>query len=404
MPRSLRLTPHRRRYSNAPIDSSPFTGQSSDPGRLASIRDAARRFAGDRIRPLAATLDESEAFPAELYAECAALGLFGISVAEQHGGLGADVLTYAVVMEELARGYASVADQCGLIELVTTLLSTHGTPAQVERYVGPTVRFERRCAYALTEAQSGSDLASLTTTAIRHGDGWRLTGQKLWIHNAPVADYALVLARTDPAAGHRGMSIFVVDLDRPGCTRGHKERKMGQRASQVGPLFFDAVELPAEARLGLEGRGFHMMMSVLEKGRVGIGALAVGILEEALAESIAYAKGRRQFGKAIAEFQAVQWMIADMAKDTQAARLLVQNAAARLDGGEPATLESSMAKCFASDAAVAHTQNAVQIHGGSGYIRGVTVERLYRDAKITQNYEGPNQIQRMIMARQLLAD
>jgi hypothetical protein len=211
-----------------------------------------------------------------------------------------------------------------------------------------------------------------------------------------------VLARTDPEAGHRGMSIFLVDCDAAGVGIGRKEHKMGQRASQVGALSFDAVALPRDAMLGPEGRGFHMMMSVLDKGRVGIAALAVGILQAALEASIEYAQVRRQFGKAIAEFQAVQWMVADMAKDLQAARLLVHAAAAKLAAGERATLEASMAKCFASDAAVAHTANAVQIHGGSGYIRGFEVERLYRDAKITQIYEGTNQIQRMIMARQLL--
>jgi alkylation response protein AidB-like acyl-CoA dehydrogenase len=375
----------------------------ADVERIASMREATRRFAEERVRPLAASLDESESFPADLYRECAALGLFGITVPEALGGLGADVRTYAAVMEELARGYASVADQCGLIELVGTLLATYGTREQAARYLAPLVRFERRCAYALTEADAGSDLASLRTTALPDGDGWRLTGQKLWIHNAPVADFALVLARTDPQAGHRGMSIFIVDLDAKGCSRGHKEHKMGQRASQVGALFFDDVRLGRDALLGPPGRGFHAMMSVLEKGRVGIAALAVGILQHALEESVAYAKTRRQFGKAIAEFQAIQWMLADMAKDTAAARLLVEAAAIRLDRGERATMESSMAKCFASDAAVAHTQNAVQIHGGSGYIRGIAVERLYRDAKITQIYEGTNQIQRMIIARQLLA-
>jgi alkylation response protein AidB-like acyl-CoA dehydrogenase len=203
------------------------------------------------------------------------------------------------------------------------LFTTHGTPAQIDSYLRPTLRAERRPAYALTESESGSDLGSLKTTAVRDGSGWRLTGQKLWIHNAPVADYALVLARTDPLAGHRGMSILIVDLEQPGVTRGKKERKMGQRASQVGALYFDDVKLTDEALLGPEGRGFHIMMSVLEKGRVGIGALAVGILQNALEESISYAKTRHQFGKAIAEFQAIQWMIADMAKDTAAARLLV---------------------------------------------------------------------------------
>jgi alkylation response protein AidB-like acyl-CoA dehydrogenase len=370
--------------------------------RREAVRDATRRFADERIRPIAAALDESESFPGDLYAECAELGLFGITVSEEEGGVGADVRTYAAVMEELARGYASVADQCGLIELIGTLLTSYGTPAQRANYLRPALQAKLRCAYALTESEAGSDLASLKSIAVRDGDGWRLTGHKLWIHNAPVADFALALARTDPDAAQRGMSIFIVDLDRPGVSRGKKEHKMGQRASQVGALFFDDVRLPADALLGPPGRGFHIMMSVLDKGRVGIASLAVGILQDALEQSIAYAKTRRQFGKPIADFQAVQWMIADMAKDTHAARLMVEAAAERLDRGESATLEASMAKCFAGDAAVAHTQDAVQIHGGSGYIRGVTVERLYRDAKITQIYEGTNQIQRMIIARQLL--
>jgi alkylation response protein AidB-like acyl-CoA dehydrogenase len=254
----------------------------------------------------------------------------------------------------------------------------------------------------LTEAEAGSDLGGIKTTARRTGSGWALEGGKLWIHNAPVADFAVVLARTDPAAGKRGMSIFLVDRAAAGYRVGKAEHKMGQRASQVGALHFEGVALAEEARLGPEGRGFHMMMSVLEKGRVGIAALAVGILEAALEAATEQAKSRRQFGQAIAEFQAVQWMLADMAKDLHAARLMTLDAAARLDAGTKATAECSMAKCFASDAAVAHTANAVQIHGGMGYIRGIEVERLYRDAKITQIYEGTNQIQRLIIARQLL--
>ena len=368
-----------------------------------ALREAARRFAEERIAPLASALDEEERFPSELYAELASLGLFGITVPEALGGAGGDVLSYALAMEEMSRGYASVADQVGLVELLGTLLTQHGTAAQQERYLRPLLRAERRCAYALTEAEAGSDLGGLKTTARRDGDGWVLDGAKLWIHNAPVADFAAVLARTDPGAGHRGMSIFLVDLDRPGVTRDRKEHKMGQRASPVGGLRFDAVRLAGDAVLGPEGRGFHMMMSVLDKGRVGIAALAVGILAAALEDSIAYAKQRRQFGQAIAEFQAVQWMVADMAKDAHAARLMVHHAARVLDAGGRATLEASMAKCFASDAAVARTADAVQIHGGSGYIRGVRVERLFRDAKITQIYEGTNQVQRMVMARALLA-
>jgi alkylation response protein AidB-like acyl-CoA dehydrogenase len=375
--------------------------------------ETVRRFADRRIRPIAGELDETEGFPAELYREMAELGLFGITVPEKLGGAGGDVLAYAVVMEELARGYASVADQCGLVELVATLLAAHGAPAQQARYLRPLLKAQRRCAYALTEAEAGSDLASLRTTATRTAKGWTLTGSKIWIHNAPVCDFAVVLARSDAAAGgddgrhaprREGMSIFLVDSDRPGFTAGRREHKMGQRASQVGALTFDDVRLPADALLGPEGRGFQLMMGALDKGRIGIGALAVGILQAALDASIEYARVRRQFGRPIADFQAVQWLVADMAKDTQAARLLVHAAAARLDGGERATLAASMAKCFASDAAVLHTANAVQVHGGSGYIRGFEVERLYRDAKITQIYEGTNQIQRLIMARQLLGD
>jgi len=366
------------------------------------MRDSVRRFADERIRPQANALDESESHPAELYRDLAQLGFFGITVAEPFGGVGADVLSYAVVMEELARGYASVADQCGLVELVATLLAEHGTDAQRDRYLGPLLNARMRAAYALTEPEAGSDLAGLKTTAERSTGGWVLTGEKIWIHNAPVCDFAVVLARTDKTAGHRGMSIFLVDSELPGVTIGRKVHKMGQRASQVGALSFQEVRLTPASLLGAENRGFQMMMSLLDKGRVGIAALAVGILDAALEVSIDYANVRRQFGQAISQFQAVQWMIADMAKDAHAARLMVHAAAAKLDHGERATLEASMAKCFASDAAVAHTANAVQIHGGSGYIRGFEVERLYRDAKITQIYEGTNQVQRMIMARQLL--
>lgn len=378
-------------------------GNTSDE-RYQAIQDMVREFADGEIRPKANELDESEAFPEELYSQMANLGLFGITVPEAYGGLGADCRTYAIVMEELSRGYSSIADQCGLIELLGSLLTVHGSDEQRERYLKPLLRFERRCAYAITEAGAGSDVSGIRTTATPDGDAWRLTGEKLWIHNAPVCDFAVVLARTDPEAGKRGMSIFLVDTNQAGVFKGPKEHKMGQRASQVGSLSFDNVRLPKEALLGEAGRGFHIMMSVLDKGRVGISALAVGILQAALEASIEYAGIRKQFGQAISEFQGIQWMLADMAKATHAGRLLVRDAATKLDNGVRATLECSMAKCFAGDAAVEHTANAVQIHGGMGYIRGVEVERLYRDAKITQIYEGTNQIQRMIIARQLLSN
>ncbi|UVK43898.1 acyl-CoA dehydrogenase family protein [Mesorhizobium sp. AR07] len=366
------------------------------------VRDMARQFADEVIRPVAEALDRDERFPVEIYEQMGALGLFGVGVPEEMGGPGFDTLTYALVMEELSRGYASVADQCGLVELISTLLVRHGTPSQREQWLGSVMRAETKVAYCITEPEAGTDVSGIRTTATRDGSGWRLNGGKIWIHNAPVADVGFVLARTDKAAGHRGMSIFIVDLHAKGVERGPKEHKMGQRASQVGALNFADVTLGEEALLGEEGKGFHMMMSVLDKGRVGIASLAVGIGQAGLEAAVDYAQQRRQFGKAIAEFQGVQWLLADMAKDIEAARLLVQSAAAKIDAGENATKACSIAKCFAGDMAVARTADAVQVFGGSGYIRGFEVERLYRDAKITQIYEGTNQIQRMIIARELL--
>ena len=370
------------------------------------VADMARRFSDQVVRPEAERLDREEAFAGEIYQQMAQNGLFGITVPEEYGGAGLDCLAYSIVMEELSRGYSSVADQCGLVELFGTMLCKYGTEAQKAQWIGPLIRAEKRGAYCITEAGAGSDVGGIKSTAQRSGtgSGWILNGSKLWIHNAPIADVAFVLARTDPAAGKRGMSIFIVDCSSAGVSRGPKEHKLGQRSSQVGELHFADVNVPEDALLGTQGRGFHMMMSVLEKGRVGIAALAVGIIQAALDASIAQAKLRQQFGHAIAEFQAIQFMLADMAKDAQAARLLVRSAAMQIDAGMDAAIASSIAKCFAGDAAVAQASNAVQIFGGSGFIRGYEVERLYRDAKITQIYEGTNQIQRVIIARKLLQE
>ncbi len=367
------------------------------------VRDMTRQFANDVIRPIAESLDHEERFPSEIYAQMAELGLFGICVPEDMGGPGFDTVTYAIVMEELSRGYASVADQCGLVELISTLLVQHGTPEQRDLWLADVLAAKKRAAYCITEPEAGTDVSGIRTEAVKDGDGWILNGGKIWIHNAPVADVGFVLARTDREAGHRGMSIFIVDLHADGVSRGPKEHKMGQRASQVGALNFDNVKLPANALLGTEGRGFHMMMSVLDKGRVGIGALAVGIGQAGLEAAVEYSQQRKQFKKPIADFQGVQWLLADIAKDVEAARLLVHSAAYKIDIGADATKACSMAKCFAGDMAVARSADAVQVFGGSGYIRGFEVERLYRDAKITQIYEGTNQIQRMIIARELLA-
>lgn len=365
------------------------------------VRDMTRSFADEVIRPAAEALDREERFPQEIYDQMAGLGLFGIGVPEELGGPGFDTLTYAVVMEELSRGYASVADQCGLLELISSLLVRHGTDAQ-RKLLADILAMKAKVAYCITEADAGTDVSGIRTTAERDGDGWRLNGGKLWIHNAPVADLGFVLARTDREAGNRGMSIFIVDLHAAGVERGPKEHKMGQRASQVGALNFTDVKLGPESLLGEQGRGFHMMMSVLDKGRIGIAALATGIGQAGLEAALEYAQTRKQFGQEIAQFQGVQWLLADMAKDIEASRLLVHSAAVKMDRGEDATRACSMAKCFAGDMAVARTADAVQVFGGSGYIRGFEVERLYRDAKICQIYEGTNQIQRMIIARELL--
>ena len=365
------------------------------------VRDMARSFADTVLKPIAEELDREERFPAEVYEQMAGLGLFGIGVPEELGGPGFDTLTYALVMEELARGYSSVADQCGLVELICTLLVRHGTVDQ-KAMLADVLSMRKKIAYCITEPEAGTDVSGIRTTATPQGDGWVLNGGKIWIHNAPVADVGFVLARTDREAGNRGMSIFIVDLHAKGVERGPKEHKMGQRASQVGALTFTDVKLGANALLGEKGRGFHMMMSVLDKGRVGIAALATGIAQAGLEAAVDYAGQRKQFGKSISEFQGVQWLLADMAKDIEASRLLVYSAATKIDRGEDATKSCSIAKCFAGDMVVQRTADAVQVFGGSGYIRGFEVERLYRDAKICQIYEGTNQIQRMIIARELL--
>ena len=366
------------------------------------IRDMVSSFATDVIRPAAEELDKEERFPEEIYQQMAELGLFGITSSVEYGGAGLDCYAYSIIMEELSKGYSSIADQCGLVELITALLMSCGTPAQREQYLADIISFKTKVAYCITEAEAGSDVAGITTTARKTPDGWLLTGGKLWIHNAPLADIGAVLVRTEPDSGHRGMSIFLVDLNSDGVTRGSKEHKMGQRASQVGALYFDNVKLDPETLLGELNKGFYMMMSLLEKGRVGIGALAVGIAQAGLEAALEYAQVRKQFKAPIVDNQGIQWMLAQMAMEIEAARSLVHKAALLIDNGNTATAASSMAKCFASDVAVRQTAEAAQIFGGSGYIHGYEVERLYRDAKITQIYEGTNQIQRTIIAKQLL--
>jgi alkylation response protein AidB-like acyl-CoA dehydrogenase len=366
------------------------------------IRDMTSEFAREVVRPKAEKLDRDAEFPVDIFRQMAELGLFGITAPEEYGGAGVDCYAYSIIMEELSKGYSSVADQCGLVELICTLLCNYGTDEQKESYLRQIIAFDTIVAYCITEAEAVSDVSGVKTTAIKTKAGWSLSGSKLWINNGPIADIGVVLARTDPGKGHRGMSIFIVDLNAEGVSRSPREHKMGQRSSQVGALYFDNVHLPVSALLGDLNRGFYMMMSVLEKGRVGIGALSVGIAQAGLEAALEYSQIRKQFGSHISDFQGIQWMLAQMAMEITAARALVHKAAVMLDNKSPATAACSMAKCFASDVAVRQTAEAVQIFGGSGYIKGYEVERLYRDAKITQIYEGTNQIQRTIIAKQLL--
>jgi alkylation response protein AidB-like acyl-CoA dehydrogenase len=369
--------------------------QSAVGDDLPAIRRMVADFVAHRVTPQVGGLDAHGRFPGALYREMAGLNLFGITVPEKHGGVGARALDYLHVMEGLSYGYASVADQCGLVELVATLLSEHGTDEQRDRYLTPLLRAERLCAYALTEPQAGSDLRAVATRAIRSGDGWQLDGEKVFIHNAPVAGFAAVLARTGEA-----MSVFLVDLDLPGVSRTYREHKMGQRASQVGGLRFEGAR---GALLGEEGAGFRYMTEVLAKGRLGIAGLSLGISRAALTAAVEHAETRTAFGRRIGANQAVAFPLADAYLEYRAGLLLAEDAARLLDRGDPAAATAcSMAKLYASEACQRHTSTAVQVFGGAGYIEGCIAERLYRDARITTLYEGTSEIQRLIISRSIV--
>ncbi|GAA4387340.1 acyl-CoA dehydrogenase family protein [Tsukamurella soli] len=384
----------------------PGTANSRIPTTLfgADERALVAQFVDERIRPIAADLDETERFPEEVYSEMGKIGLFGITVPEEFGGVGGTALDYLFVMESLSYGYASIADQCGLVEILGSLLSAYATPAQQEEYLLPLLAAEKRCAYAMTEPGSGSDLGSITTRAERTATGWRLRGEKIYIHNAPVADFAVVLAVTDPELGKRGgISVFLVDVDTPGISRAYHEHKMGQRASQIGGLVFDDAEIDESALLGEEGKAFGYMMKVLAKGRLGISGLALGISRAALDAAVPQSLDRHQFGRAIADNQAISFSLASVATELQAGIALSVSAAQALDAGDAdAEVLCSMAKLNASENCVRHTDAAVQVFGGNGFIRGYEVERLYRDARITKIYEGTSEMQRLIISRSLL--
>lgn len=370
---------------------------------MALLRDSAREFARKRLKPGAQEWDEREEIPAEVYREGAQLGFFGLSVPEEHGGLGVDPLAYAAAMEELAAGSASF-QVCVTVHntLVCSAIARFGSEEQKKRFLPKLASGEWIGAYSLSEPGSGTDAGSLSTAAEDKGEHYLVSGTKSWVTNGGIASLFVVFVSTDKAAGSRGISCLLVEKGAPGFTVGKKEKKMGLRASDTRELVFQGAKVPKSALLGRPGEGFKIAMALLDAGRIGIAAQAVGIARAALEEAVAYAKERRQFGKTLAEFQLTQAKLADMATNIEAARLLVWNAAAKLAKGERCTKEASMAKSFASRAANKACYDAVQIHGGNGYVREFPVERYFRDARVTEIYEGTTEIQSLIVARELL--
>ncbi|HZU13125.1 MAG TPA: acyl-CoA dehydrogenase family protein [Chloroflexota bacterium] len=366
------------------------------------IRDAARTFAQEIVAPRAAEIDRTHDFPADLVRRAAQLDLMGIIVPEEYGGTALGHLAFAVYVEEVAAVSGALAVILDVHSSVgTEPIVDWGSDEQKRRYLPRLAAGEMLGAFALTEPESGSDAASLQTTAERVGDRYVLNGTKTFITNVGVADLYIVMARTG-GPGARGISAFLVEKGMKGLGFGQPMHKMGLHGSPTGEILLDDVEVPEENRLGPEGAGFKVAMKALDSGRIGISAQAVGLARGALDLAVEYAKQRVQFGQPIIQFEGIQFMIADMATAVDAARLMTWDAAAACDAAEPFTLLASMAKLFATDTAMTVTTDAVQIFGGYGYIKEFPVERFMRDAKATQIYEGTNQIQRIVIARELL--
>ncbi len=372
------------------------------------IRDTARDFAQKEIAPIAAKFDESGEFPYETIKKMGAMGFMGIEVPEDYGGAGMDTLAYVLALEEICKVDASH----GVIMSVNNSLYCHGiykfgTEEQKQKFLKPIASGQAIGAYSLTEPMSGSDAGTMKCRAVREGDDYVLNGRKLWVTSGPVADFVLVFMVTDPAKKQKGISAFLLDAKHTqGFTPGKKEPKLGIRASATSELLFDNCRVPAANRLGQEGDGFKIAMTVLDAGRIGIASQALGIAEAAYEASVAYAREREAFGQKIGEFQGTGFKLADMKTRIEAARLLIYNAAIAKEksktSGERYTLESSMAKLFASETAMFCAHAAVQIHGGMGYSKELPVERYFRDAKITEIYEGTSEIQRLVISRAVL--
>jgi alkylation response protein AidB-like acyl-CoA dehydrogenase len=367
------------------------------------IVELAREFARTRIEPYAAEWDRTRHFPRDVLDELGRLGFFGMVTPEEDDGMGLDAVTYLLALEELAAADASIAVSVAIHNAIpTTMLVRHGSPAQKERWLKPMARGELLAGFALSEAESGSDAASLSARAVRDGDAWVLSGAKAWATNGATADLMMIMVRTDrPGArrGAKGISTFIVPTDAAGYRPGKPEDKLGLRASNTVAIALEDVRLPADHLLGEEGQGFVYAMEGLDVGRLGIAIQAVGIARRALEHALAYCAERKQFGRPLREFEAVQFKLADMATRVEAARALAHAAAASRDRGDRITTQASMAKLFASETAMWVTTQAVQLFGGYGYMRDFPVEKLFRDAKVTEIYEGTSEIQRLVIAR-----
>lgn len=364
------------------------------------IRTVVREFAEKEISPLAAEIDETGEYPQELLEKIAAMGLFGMPFPKEYGGAGADYLSYTIATEEIAKACASTAMIIGGNASLTGYpIYQFGTEEQKKKYLVPLATGQKIGTFALTEPNAGSDAANQQTVAVLEGDEYVLNGTKIFISSGGLAEIYVVMAMTDLSKGLKGISAFIVEKGSPGFSFGKKENKMGMRGSATTELVFQDVRVPRENLLGKEGEGFKIAMQALDGGRVGVGALSLGIAQAALDEASRYAKERTQFGKPIGSFQAVSFMLADMATEIEAARLLVYKAAWLKDNKKPYSTESAMAKLYASEAAMRCTLKAVQIHGGYGYMKEYKVERLMRDAKVTEIFEGTSEVQRIIIGK-----
>lgn len=367
------------------------------------VRKAVREFAEKELAPLAAEIDKTGQFPQELFAKLARYSFLSIPIPNEYGGAGGDYMSYTISVEELSKKCASTGLYVsGTSSLFCWPILNFGTEEQKQKYVIPMAKGEKIGCFALTEPGAGSDAAAQQTTAVLEGEHYVLNGTKCFITLGAVADIAIVFAMTDKSKGLRGISAFIVETDSPGFSVGKNEEKMGIKGTVTSELIFENVKVPKENLLGKEGQGFKIAMATLDGGRLGIAAQALGIAQGAMDETVKYLKERQQFRRPLAKFQGIQWMIADMETKINAARLLVYNTAIQKDLGLPAGKESAMAKLYAAEVAMDVTTKAVQLHGGYGYTKDYPVERMMRDAKITEIYEGTSQVQKMVIAANVL--